>query len=91
LLAEAFPAAQLRQWGLPHQGYARLSALKVREIIMASLRKRIDLTPTQVETALNYPDALDAIIAVFAAIAVSYQTVAGFTSANEEGFISVAA
>ncbi len=91
MLAEAFPAAQLRQWGLPDRRYARLSALSVRAIIVASLRKRIDLTPSQLETALNYPDALDATIAVFAAIAVSNQSVAGFTSADEEGFISIAA
>ena len=91
LLAEAFPAAQVRQWGLPHQGYSRLSAVKVRAAIMNSLRKRIDLTSAQVDTALNCADALDAIVAVFAAIAVCYRTVIGFTSANEEGCISVAA
>jgi predicted nuclease with RNAse H fold len=89
-LAEAFPAAQLRQWGLPDRGYARLSAVRARAAIIDSLRERIDLTSTQVETALNCSDALDAIIAVFAAIAISYRSVPGFTSANEEGFISVA-
>ena len=90
-LAEAFPAAQLRQWGLPDRGYARLPAFKVRAMIIDGLRKRIDLTAAQIETALNCSDALDAIIAVFAAIAVSYQSVVGSTSANEEGLISIAA
>jgi hypothetical protein len=45
LLAEAFPAAQLRHWDLPHQAYNRNTEkeLAVRRSIVLALSERIDL------------------------------------------------
>jgi Protein of unknown function (DUF429) len=39
---------------------------------------------------LDSPDALDAVIAAFAAIAISKGEVANFSKPSEEGFIAVA-
>jgi Protein of unknown function (DUF429) len=89
ILVEAFPAAQLRHWGLPHQGYSRPDSKKVRESILAGLRDRLQVSNPHADIAIGIPDALDAIIAAFAAVAVANDKVAGFDVAYQDGVIAV--
>lgn len=70
LLVEAFPAAQLLSWNLPHRGYGKPEQHGVRERILAGLAERLEFTAAQRALLLGFPDALDAVIAAFAAIAV---------------------
>ncbi len=69
MLVEAFPAAQLRTWALPHSGYSKPEQHDAREQILIGLAKRLDFTASQRDSMLGSPDALDAVIAAFAAIA----------------------
>ncbi|ANI79266.1 DUF429 domain-containing protein [Sphingobium sp. EP60837] len=71
MLVEAFPAAQLRAWGLPHGGYSKPEQRNVREQIVDGLKNRLEFSTEQRLTFLDVPDALDAVIAAFAAIAAS--------------------
>jgi hypothetical protein len=84
LLVEVFPAAQLKQWGLPHQGYNRNNEAEagIRHSIVCALAARIDLgdfRPILEEGA----DALESLICAFAAIAVK----SGDNSEHEDGAI----
>ena len=90
ILVEAFPAAQLRQWSLPHQRYSGSGATDVRDLIIAGLCKRLRMSSTYLQLVVQCADALDAVIAAFAAMAVATGTVADFGSPHEDGFISVA-
>jgi hypothetical protein len=92
-LVEAFPAAQLRQWNLPHNAYsdAGSSARAARELIVAKLSSLVVLDDFH-ETILDSTDALDATIAAFAAVAVSNDAVAhppDRAFAGSEGWIAV--
>jgi hypothetical protein len=69
-LVEAFPAAQLRHWSLPHTGYAEDEGRAVWRRIVDGLTGRLNMTAEQQELGLQSPDALDAMIAAFVAIAV---------------------
>jgi len=69
MLVEAFPAAQLCQWGLPCSGYGKPEQREVRGQILTGLAKYLDFNIPQREVMIASPDALDAVIAVFAAIA----------------------
>jgi Protein of unknown function (DUF429) len=72
LLVEAFPAAQLRQWELPHQKYSRetdTEGAKNRRSIVSKLANRIDLRDFRGKLEQS-ADALDAVISAFAAVAV---------------------
>jgi hypothetical protein len=71
LLVEAFPAAQLRQWNLPYQGYSGDEGASVRRQIAAAIAHRIEISETFMPLILDSPDALDAVIAIFGGIAVS--------------------
>jgi Protein of unknown function (DUF429) len=90
VLCEAFPAAQLRHWGLPYQGYSQSTAGQVREAIVGDLQSRIDLSEVHRGILMRNPDALDALISAFAAIAVADNAVTGFHTPLPDGFISVA-
>jgi hypothetical protein len=90
ILGEAFPAAQLCQWGLPHRAYSKPSQIENRETIVKGLSTRASIDPVDERKLLDSPDALDAAIAAFAAIAISKGEVANFTQPSEEGFIAVA-
>jgi len=72
LLVEAFPAAQLNIWGLPHAKYdgRSSSATAVRSTIIDALAKRMRLGSFR-PTLLASADALDAVVCAFAAMAVS--------------------
>jgi len=69
MLVEAFPAAQLRTWALPHSGYSKPEQQEARERILAGLAKRLDFSVSQRVLMHESCDALDAVIAAFAAIA----------------------
>ena len=69
MLVEAFPAAQLRTWALPHSGYSKPEQHDAREQILVGLAKHLDFTASQRASMLGSPDALDAVITAFAAIA----------------------
>ena len=92
LLVEAFPAAQLKVWGLPHQKYngSTPDAVLNREKILKALESRVEFGDFQKVMADN-ADALDAVIAAFAAIAVTENQVSGNVPeiSASEGWIAV--
>jgi predicted nuclease with RNAse H fold len=95
VLAETFPAAQLKTWGLPYFGYngASREARGHRGTIIEALRKRMQLTVPARFTPLleRSADALDSVICALAARAVSSGDLAeppGPTS-GAEGWIAV--
>ena len=69
MLVEAFPAAQLRSWGLPHSGYSKPEQNGVRADILDGLAKHIQVSESQRVSLMESPDALDSVISSFAAIA----------------------
>jgi hypothetical protein len=71
MLVEAFPAAQLRTWALPHRGYGKPAQHNARKLILVGLGKRLDFTASQRDLMLGSADALDAVIAAFGAIAAA--------------------
>jgi hypothetical protein len=89
-LAEAFPAAQLRAWGLPHVRYAGAAGATVRAALVAALRERLDFREHAAE-ALGCADALDAVLAALCATAVVDGRLHDSlpASAGEEGWIAV--
>jgi hypothetical protein len=90
ILVEAFPAAQLHQWGLPHQGYSESQNAKVRASILASLSERLRMSSRHAQVIVESADALDAVVAVFAGVAVANRAVVGFSVSYPDGFIAVA-
>lgn len=71
-LIEAYPAAQLRTWGLPHKEYAGSGAVSIpnRHVILKGLARRVALKEHR-SLLLQNDDALDAVIGCFAAMAVT--------------------
>jgi hypothetical protein len=92
LLVEAFPAAQLKTWRLPHERYDGPSstATATRRTILDGIAGRVQLGPW-VPTLLGSADALDAVVCSFAAVAVSTSKVSAPTSAAAltEGWVAV--
>lgn len=90
LLVEAFPAGQLKTWGLPHQRYdgPSTAAVATRQTILSSVTSRIRLG-TWSPTLLASADALDAVLCAFAAIAVSTAPPPSSGSAATEGWVLV--
>ena len=94
LLAEAFPAAQLRSWGLPCVRYngSTAGALETRRQIIRYLRDRMNLNLGEFEAiAVSSADALDAILSGFAAIAVTSGALENLPDGDalREGWIAV--
>jgi hypothetical protein len=91
-LVEAFPAAQLRTWSLPHQQYNGREAQhrQNRAAILAGIVHRIEIDAFR-ETLEDNADALDAVVAAFAAIAVTEDKVLlpPAREAEKEGWIAV--
>jgi hypothetical protein len=96
ILCEAFPAAQLKTWGLPFEGYNGCNdeaQVKRREIVDYLIdQKNLQIGQHKTEMLEN-ADALDAVLCAYAAKAIKtgmYETriyddqVAGF-----EGWIAV--
>jgi hypothetical protein len=73
LLAEAFPAAQLKAWHLPHQKYNGNDrvAHENRKRILKGLEGRCSFSAADKQVMLDSADALDALLCAFAARAVS--------------------
>jgi hypothetical protein len=88
-LVEAFPAAQLRQWNLPHQGYSKPEQYLTRREILNDLRRRVSISATQMPILENSPDALDSLIASFSAIAAHRGNYVVPTFPTDDGLISV--
>jgi len=93
-LVEAFPAAQLRTWGLPYQGYngSRANAAHVRSCINKRVSHWVTLG-NYCQTLQDNADALDALLCAFSAIAVVSGQLAvrhpDTTSTRAEGWIAV--
>jgi cupin 2 domain-containing protein len=88
MLVEAFPAAQLKVWGLPHGGYSKPDQREIRERILAFIAERLVIAAADQSIMLGSPDALDAVIAGFAGIAAEETGApSGFPA---DGLISVA-
>lgn len=89
-LAEAFPAAQLRQWALPHRKYAGDEGAARRRVIEAALAPRVELGPFAAAVRAS-ADALDAVLAAFGAMALTDGVLADppGAKAGTEGWIAV--
>jgi hypothetical protein len=68
MLVEAFPAAQLKAWGLPHTSYSSPDDRPARQAIVVHLERtrHLDIAPAFRKQMLASPDALDSVIAAFA-------------------------
>jgi hypothetical protein len=92
LLVEAFPAAQLSTWGLPHQKYEGADNLANRQAIARGLCARLRIPKEYLAPMLDCADALDAVVCAFAAIAVTEDTLLNppdLAVCDEEGWIAV--
>jgi hypothetical protein len=95
VLLEAFPAAQLRQWGRPHSGYNGPDgpAISRRTSILSWLEQErgLRLSLEHRQACLSSADALDAVICVYAAAAVATDSlaVAANEHSNIEGSIAI--
>ena len=92
LLAEAFPAAQLKHWKLPFQRYNDQDELGAanRKTIVAFMESRwLDLGEFK-QKLLDSADAIDAVLCAFAAKAVSQGELAAQAETfDDEGHIAV--
>jgi hypothetical protein len=77
LLVEAFPMAQLKQWGLPYNGYGKQDRKGelLRMGIIDGIRGRIDLGGFD-EVLVSSADALDSVLCAFSGLAVKTSSVA---------------
>lgn len=94
LLVEAFPAAQLREWGWPFERYNAQypEEKRNRERILENLANRIHIGSKLKETLIKSADALDAVICAFAGMAVKEKQIAhplDSSFAETEGWIAV--
>jgi len=89
LLVEAFPAAQLKHWGIRAQGYHHRE--ERREAVLARIGDRVSVPEPYFERARSNADALDAILCAFAAMAVAEGQLACSLpdDTQDEGWIAV--
>jgi len=76
----------LREWGLPSSGYGKPGQTGVRRTIAEAMRRRVDFGEHE-ETAVESPDALDAVIAAFGGIAARQGLPPA--QAGQDGWIAV--
>lgn len=91
LLVEAFPAGQLHDWELAHQGYAKSGANPNRDHILEDVSPwRIEIPDPMYRRCRSNADALDAVLCLFAAkAAVERQATAEDpAAAQHEGWIA---
>ena len=90
LLVEAFPAGQLHDWELEHQGYTELGPSPNRDDILEDVARRIEIPDPMYRCCRSNADALDAVLCLFAAkAAVEEQaTVEDPAAAAHEGWIA---
>jgi Protein of unknown function (DUF429) len=86
----SFSCAQLRHWGLPYEGYSG-STQEVRRDIVNAFARRLSVPTPHRYQMLESPDALDAVLAAFAAVAVCRNRIAVPPPDNteEEGWIAI--
>lgn len=93
LLVEAFPAAQLHRWKLPHQKYggAGPDDIANRHRITREVGRRLGCTDAQIALMRECPDAIDAVLCCFAGMAVVGDCLAKprGDGGNGEGWIAV--
>lgn len=71
MMVEAFPMAQLKSWGLRYKGYGLPDQSAERAEIVAGVAARLKL-PAKVRALMtDSPDALDAVVAAFGAMAAA--------------------
>jgi diadenosine tetraphosphate (Ap4A) HIT family hydrolase len=91
-LVEAFPAAQLKTWGIPYTRYTGTGSIAVpnRQYMVKKLARRMDFNGNRSQLIQN-DNALDAAVAAFAAVAVTEDRLAFPPSelASIEGWIAV--
>lgn len=70
---EVYPAAALKTWDLPHQGYKRPEQAAARAAILNGLLRPLELRPSDAQTTLlrERADALDALVAALVTRAVA--------------------
>jgi Protein of unknown function (DUF429) len=92
ILVEAFPMAQLQQWGLPYNGYGKQNGdgKLARQKILDGIRGKITLGGFE-DVLVSNADALDSVLCVFAGVAVksAHLAVPPGDVALLEGWISV--
>ena len=90
LLAEAFPAGQLRQWDLQHDKYGKDEPKhqNQRKRILECAARVVKCPPQLCGKMLDSADALDAFLCLFAAIAVADKRAHYCRSFGEEGWIA---
>lgn len=94
VLAEAFPAAQLKNWGLPHTGYNGRTheAEQRRRSIIAGVMQCVPLVlPTPIRSIMTASaDALDSVLCALAARAVSVDALAELPEIdNQDGWMAI--
>jgi hypothetical protein len=93
VVAEAFPGAQLVQWGLPHQRYSQGDeiARANRTRIATALSDRLEIPDRRRQLLIENADALDAVLCGISAVGVSYQRLESLPSdlSKSEGWIAV--
>lgn len=70
---EVYPAAALKIWDLPHQGYKRPEQASARATILSALTRALALEPSGAQAAMlaDRADALDSLVAALVARAVA--------------------
>jgi Protein of unknown function (DUF429) len=96
VIVEAFPAGQLRQWGLPFTQYNGLehpAVMNRRSILLGMEERGLSIDEQDRLKCEASPDALDAVVCMFAASAVADAkvAVAPGKQAKTEGYIAVRA
>ena len=66
-LIEAYPAATLKQHGLPHRGYKKPHATRERAAISDGISGKVDLSPCR-QACVESDHCLDAVLCVITAI-----------------------
>ena len=90
LLVEAFPAGQLHDWELKHQGYTTSGPSPNRDDILEDVSRRIEIPDPMYRCCRSNADALDAVLCLFAAKAAveGRATVEDPAAAAHEGWIA---
>jgi hypothetical protein len=92
IVAEAFPAAELKTWLLPHQQYSDSieTSISNRQQITEALKQRVVLGHFGSQILCS-ADALDAVLCAFAAIAITRDKFSPIPSEypRQEGWIAV--
>ena len=95
ILTEAFPAAQLKHWGLPFSQYSGPGGQASRDVIVADLMatRSLQAGEADLEILRKNADAIDAVLCSYAARAVNLDQLESeippFDAWHTEGWIAV--